>query len=133
MKIYTSYFAKGKTLRAQGIRIISIALYSPPHTKYDCLLCLAPTHSILYDKYRTEERYTHRYINEVLGKLDANKLIEQISSISRGSDVALCCYEKPTDFCHRHIVAKWIQENTGVEVEEFGSSRNKEVIQTELF
>ena len=133
MKIYTSYFAKGKTLRAQGIKIISIALYPPPHTKFDSLLCLAPTHSILYDKYRTDERYTHRYINEVLGKIDANNIIEQISSIARGSDVALCCYEKPNEFCHRHLVAKWIQEHTGMEVEEFGSSRNKEVIQTELF
>ena len=46
--------------------------------------------------------------------------------LSGGKDVALCCYEKPGDFCHRHILAKWITENTGIEITEFGVVEKKE-------
>lgn len=27
-----------------------------------------------------------------------------------GDNVVLCCYEKPGDFCHRHILIKWLGE-----------------------
>jgi uncharacterized protein (DUF488 family) len=30
----------------------------------------------------------------------------------------LLCYEKPTDFCHRHVAARWLMEGTNVEVTE---------------
>jgi uncharacterized protein (DUF488 family) len=33
-------------------------------------------------------------------------------------NIALVCYEKPTDFCHRHLVADWLKEH-GYECEEF--------------
>ena len=33
-------------------------------------------------------------------------------------DVALVCYEKPSDFCHRHLVADWLNKN-GFECKEF--------------
>ena len=132
MKIYTSYFAKGKTLRAQNIVLINIALYPPPNAKCANLQCVAPTHSILFDKYKTDDRYTHRYQKEVLDKLDAHKVLEQIIRLSNGRDVALCCYEKPDDFCHRHILAEWLTEKTGVKIEEFGRV-NSEVKQMELF
>ena len=50
----------------------------------------------------------------------------QIEMLSGGKDDALCCYEKPGDFCHRHILAKWITENTGIEITEFGVVEKKE-------
>ena len=34
-------------------------------------------------------------------------------------DCVLLCYEKPGDFCHRHILANWLEENFGFKVEEF--------------
>ena len=32
-------------------------------------------------------------------------------------DFALVCYEKPSDFCHRHLVADWLNKN-GYDCEE---------------
>ena len=32
--------------------------------------------------------------------------------------IALICYEKPEDFCHRHIVAAWFELYLGVRVPE---------------
>jgi hypothetical protein len=26
----------------------------------------------------------------------------------------LLCYEKPTDFCHRHVLAEWVMQHTDV-------------------
>ena len=33
-------------------------------------------------------------------------------------DIALVCYEKPGDFCHRHLVADWLNE-AGYQCEEY--------------
>ena len=32
-------------------------------------------------------------------------------------NIALICYEKPSDFCHRHLVADWMTKN-GIPVKE---------------
>lgn len=64
--------------------------------------------------------------DRILACQNANAVIEQIKSLSGGQDAALCCYEKPGDFCHRHILAKWLTENTGIEITEFGEARKKE-------
>lgn len=133
MTIYTSYFAKGKTLKANRIKMISISLYPPTNVKCINMPQLAPTHSILYDKYRTDERYSHRYQAEVLQKLDPQKVLADIMAIAQGSDVALCCYEKPGDFCHRHLVAEWLKQNTGVDIDEYGQSKNLSVTEQSLF
>lgn len=37
--------------------------------------------------------------------------------LSGGKDIALICYEKPTDFCHRHLVAEWLTTN-GIKCDE---------------
>lgn len=41
------------------------------------------------------------------------------SPVYRNPDyhIALLCYEKPDDFCHRHLVADWLRKN-GYECEE---------------
>ena len=122
MKIFTSYFANGKRLKAAKLVQFGICLYPPTWFKGMNITSVAPTHSILYDKYRTDERYTQRYEMEVLSKLDARKFVEELQAMSGGRDVVLCCYEKPKDFCPHHILARWITENTGIAVKEFGDS-----------
>lgn len=58
----------------------------------------------------TEEEYTRRY-EEKLTRLDKTKILRKIWELSNGKDVLLLCYEKEGDFCHRHIVAKWLDAN----------------------
>ena len=46
---------------------------------------------------------------------------EQMTSSIWCSDnihVTLLCYEKPDDFCHRHLVSKWFNEH-GYKCEEW--------------
>lgn len=120
MKIYTSYFANLKNLEKEDIFPISICCYPPKWFNGPNLGAIAPTPDILEKCKSSHAEYEKRYKTEVLSIFkDINILINRISYISGGKDVALCCYEKPSDFCHRHIVAKWLEEQAGIEVKEF--------------
>lgn len=120
MKIYTSYFANLKNLEKEDIFPIGICCYPPKWFNGPNLGAIAPTPDILEKCKSSHAEYEKRYKTEVLSNFkDINILINRISYISGGKDIALCCYEKPSDFCHRHIVAKWLEEQTGIEVKEF--------------
>ena len=54
---------------------------------------------------------------EQLAGLDQATILKVIEDLSGGKDVALCCYEKPDEFCHRQMVAAWLGEY-GIEVKE---------------
>lgn len=118
MKIYTSYFSNGKRLAEAGVKQIGIALYPPKWFKGVSLKCVAPTASILYGS-KGHEDYTRRYHSEVLSNINPKHFLKTIESYSGGSDVALCCFEKPGDFCHRHLLAQWLRQVAGVSIEEF--------------
>ena len=72
---------------------------------------LAPSWSI-FSEYKygegTQENYVRRFKAEILGKLSREQVLQDLEEMSGGKDVALCCYEKPGDFCHRHIVKDWL-------------------------
>lgn len=45
---------------------------------------------------------------------DATTVIKELNYLVlnvNGKDIALICYEKPSDFCHRHLVAEWLNQN----------------------
>ena len=82
-----------------------------------------PTSSILweYKQNPDEERYIKRYEREVLSKLNIDELNQIFNTILQESGkehIALICYEKSSDFCHRHILARWLNER-GIECKEF--------------
>ena len=123
MKIYTTYFAKVNKLPKyiQPISICGRAIngWSNPQFKK-----LAPSWSIYKElKYEggSKERYTDRYKSEILAKLDAKVVLSELLALREDGreDIALVCYEKPGDFCHRHLIAEWLMDNIGIEVKEF--------------
>jgi uncharacterized protein YeaO (DUF488 family) len=124
MKIYTSYFANLKNLEEAGIYPVGICCKVPSFFKGPNLESVAPSKSILFEHKENpdEERYEQRYINEILCayRFHPEYLIERLESFNNGGDVALCCYEKPSEFCHRHILAKWLNEKIpGLNIEEY--------------
>lgn len=114
MRIYTSYFANIKNLESAGILPVAICYKVPSFFKGINIAYVAPTESILFEYKREpdEERYRIRYVDEVLSvfKFHPEYLIERLEFFNDGGDVALVCYEKPDDFCHRHILAEWFNE-----------------------
>ena len=115
MNIYTSYFAKLKKL-PDNIIPISICSkvpnwytgfqYKKLAPKYDFFMQWKATHDNDY--------YIKCYKEQVTDVLDANTVINDLHNLIDNvddKDIALLCYEKPTDFCHRHLVAKWLTKN----------------------
>jgi uncharacterized protein YeaO (DUF488 family) len=109
--IRTSYFAKYKN--PDGI---SIALKSPEWFKGESYKDLAPSWSILGNyqasqhTYEDQNIYEKRYRAEILAKLDPKKVAVTLNG------KVLLCYERPDDFCHRHIVAQWLKETLNIDV-----------------
>ena len=56
--------------------------------------------------------YVEQYYNHVLSKLDPDKIYRELDSS------ILLCYEDNEKFCHRHIVAEWLQITLEVKVPE---------------
>ena len=123
MKVYTSYFANSRALGKEGIMQISIARYSPKWFYGPRYLTVAPTSYMLCGSCSHEE-YLRRY-DEILKKLNPQEVMAAIKNISQGKDVALCCYEKPGEFCHRHLLSEWLRNN-GYDVNEWKPIEKKE-------
>ena len=49
---------------------------------------------------------------------DVVKELYKLAEKSQDEDIVLICYEKPGDFCHRHLVANWLRHQ-GYPVEEY--------------
>lgn len=112
--IRTGYFAKYSLYENP----VSIARKTPSYAKVPCYIDLAPEWSLIkaYSVNKDRDEYTEKYFSTVLGKLNPEKVIQDLRRF--GNIVTLLCYEKPEDFCHRHLVAKWLQDSLGIHVKE---------------
>ncbi len=119
--IYTSYFGNLKKL-PKKITPIAICISKPQFWTGPQYTKIAPTQDILYEyKYNGMdwETYTERFNNEVLAKLSPKEVLEELKMfVPKGNDIALICYEKPDEHCHRHLVKKWFVD-AGIECKEF--------------
>jgi len=108
--IFTSNFSKHGT----DSRACSISLYPPKFYVGKQYKNLAPTFWILskYKRDHDEDAYIKSYYSEVLSKLDPEKIYKELD----GS--ILLCYEKKEDFCHRFLVADWLEYYLKIEVKE---------------
>ena len=68
---------------------------------------LAPTRQMLK---MGEAEYRAAY-QEILDRLDPRKVYQEL-----GEDAVLLCWEKPGEFCHRRLVAEWLEEHLGVTI-----------------
>lgn len=121
--IYTTYFAKLKSLPKH---IIPIAICGKAPNGYNGLSyrAVAPKYDFFMQWKATGDNdyYIKCFKEQVLDTLNPAKVVAdlyyQIGMAPCSCDIALVCYEKPTDFCHRHLVAEWLREH-GYECEEF--------------
>lgn len=114
--IYTSYFSNIRNLPIKIIPI-SIARYRPQNMWIEEWTEYAPTSDILW-KYKndkiTESQYRELYLDQ-LSRVDFTKITE-------ANNIALVCYEKSGDFCHRNILAEKLRE-LNIDIEEYDASK----------
>lgn len=108
MKIHTSYFA----VLARVKNPIAICGKSPSFYHGPEFKALAPKWSFLRDWKDgkiTDSDYVREYNKLVLDVLDPHEVVKQLQQFYPEEDeVTLLCYERPADFCHRHLVADWL-------------------------
>jgi len=117
MKIYTGYFAKAKQYNEAGLVTISIARFNRYYSGAS-FKQLAPAAEIIH---LPEDQYKPIYSKQ-LSLLSKEGVYNQIKQLSGGKDCILLCYEKPGDFCHRHMVASWLADVAG-EIKEFEQNK----------
>lgn len=121
MKIYTSYFAKMKNIPDEIVRI-SICGKAPDW--YDGIQYkkVAPKYGFFQEWKKNHDNnfYIEHFDAEVLDMLNAESVYRDLEKLSNGNDCVLLCYEKVGDFCHRHLVANWLQDKLSIEVKEYG-------------
>lgn len=123
--IYTSYFAKLKAL-PDNVIPISICGKAPEWYKGLQYKKVAPKYGFFMEWKQNHDNdyYIKCFKEQVLDTLDASTVVADLKRIAgtvengEGKDIALICYEKPFDFCHRHLVADWLKQN-GVPCEEY--------------
>ena len=124
--MYTSYFKQYKKLLNNGYtNLVSIAGISDYYFKQELLTGnsylkeykkLAPKY-IWWKKWYTEKLsndwYINQYYNTVLFQLNPQEIFNEL-----GEDAILLCYELPNQFCHRHLVANWLNINLNINITE---------------
>lgn len=122
--IYTSYFAKLNKL-PKDIVPISICGKAPNWYQGLQYKKLAPKYDFFmeWEKSHDNDYYIKCYNEQVLDKLDPRSVYTDLwhlcdPTMLTEPTICLICYEKPSDFCHRHLVAKWLTEN-GCPCEEY--------------
>lgn len=103
--IYTSYFGNWRNF-PPGAKTIAITRWPPKYYQGEKELRLAPSENLLTE-YKcgnvSPELFT-KLFQHYLNRLDKSEFLAAWGN----QDVILLCYEKPNEFCHRHIVADWI-------------------------
>lgn len=112
----TGYFAKLSSYKEKGLIPVAICGKSPDW--YDGLEYkkLAPKYDFFKEwKYGNHKGDNEYYIKEfnskVLSHLDIDTVISELEKLTntKSDNIILICYEKSSDFCHRHLVSDWLR------------------------
>lgn len=124
--IYTSYFGKLKKL-PKDIVPISICGKAPDWYKGIQYRVLAPKWDFfkVWKENHDNDYYIRCFKAQVLDQLNPDAVVNRLNVLSEGKDIALLCYERPLDFCHRHLVASWLRRN-GYESHEWRENNEDE-------
>lgn len=113
--LYTTYFGNLKKL-PKNIIPVSICGKAPDWWTGRQYKKLAPKYDFFmkWKENHDNEYYTKCFKEQVLDKLDIKDVVWDlwgVLDINEDVNIALVCYEKPEDFCHRHLVAEWFRAN----------------------
>ena len=58
-----------------------------------------------------------------MSKISPEEAYAALSDLDVGETVLLC-WEKPGDFCHRRLVADWLEKAIGIKISELGEKND---------
>lgn len=120
MNVFTSCFKFAKGLDSSRFFVVSISRFPP--RGFQCYRCydFAPSASLLkrFKGGLSQYRYEVEYRRDVLDSVDVHRVFEGLARLACGRDIVLCCFEPAFDFCHRRLLARYVQERWGYSIEE---------------
>lgn len=117
--IFTSYYANHKSYK--DFMRVAISRTSPSRSYDVKWLMLAPRIKLLnmYKKGElSEETYTQEYLSQLQKLYDSGKLSKLVDLLLEEPKVVLLCYESKGKFCHRHILASFLNEHYDLNIQE---------------
>lgn len=118
--IYTGYYSKVNQYRDAGLKVIGISRTEPKGISLDGKISdFCPDEKILWG-YKNGEIDEMEYTSRYLDQLDRIGIRNILLSIHHyGDDVILLCWEAPDKFCHRHILADYINRKSKLDIREY--------------
>ena len=127
--IYTTYFANLKNLDKAVSCPISICAKAPNDYYGLQYKQLSPSYELLmhWKQHHDSNYYEYMFYNFMLFPMNPYDVLEDFRRMINNRyqigieydeqwwekvpfDIYLVCYERPDDFCHRHLVANWLGE-----------------------
>lgn len=109
--IYTSYFAFVKNIPAQHLIAISGGVPDGfPGGKYCTLAPKRDWWQKWHDEKLSDEWYVQKYYETVLNKLNPADVLRDLDG------KIILCWEKSNAFCHRHLIADWLNKGANATV-----------------
>lgn len=65
----------------------------------------------------SEEKFIIEY-NNMLNDLNSKNVLEHLNFLTGGVEPILMCKCGKTKFCHRHLVAEWLERESGIIIQE---------------
>ena len=120
--IYTGYYAKVKKYKENGLEPVAISGKVPDFFEGTTYPDFAPRYE-MFQRWKNNEITNEGYTKEYRAYLDTlNKEEVEFDFApynTEDNNCVLLCYEKPEDFCHRHVLADWLEEKFGWKIKEF--------------
>ena len=120
MDIFTSCFKFAKDLDSSRFFVVSISRFPPRGFQGHCCYDLAPSADLLkrYKGGLSQDLYSVEYRRDVLDRVDVHRVFEGLAHLACGRDIVLCCFEPAFDFCHRRLLADYVQAVWGYSIRE---------------
>lgn len=117
--IVTGYWGESSKLRSRGYALVSVSRGNPKGVLPDMAMpFLAPTWNMMK---MSAANYNESY-RKILESANPEQVWEFLPD-----KAALMCFEKHPQWCHRRMLAEWLEEKLGVEITEFGYPRSSVV------
>ncbi len=104
----TSNFARN----SKHPNAVSISQGAPWWYKGRRYMPLAPSRELI-KLVEDESLYRRLYYEQVLSRLDPKQTYSEL-----GPDAIMLCWESPGKFCHRRLVAEWLENALGIKIDE---------------
>lgn len=139
LDLYTGYYKEMNLYKEKNLLPVSISRFQPKGYVGEVLTSLAPSEDLLR-QYKNLKITMDDYDKEYLSYLESEEGYDAIrvdlgttmyqKALDGGYDgIVLMCYESPDEFCHRKLLANYLQEHYHITVKEYSDAQKENQVE----